>query len=348
MNQMKFIFLLIFLFSIELSHGQQANFARRIDSLLSVGQKKTFNGTILVLCKGKVLYSKTCGYSNLPDSVPLLATDQFVIGSISKQFTAALVLREYDRGRLDLFKPIRTYLPDLLQAWADTVTVHHLLTHLHGIVGLDKPTAFTVGSQFSYSQIGYDLLAKIVERTSGKSFAELSADLFRQYGMKSSFHPDNKAYTHLVKGYTEAETGKLEPETETFQNYVAAGSFISTAEDLAIWNKAFFGGKLLKKNTMKMLVSPKAGAVRNHPIFGRTEYGYGITIDTKENLLQWGQTGYSPGFVSMNYYFPETQTSIIVLSNVVYSPDDLKKAFYYHTALLKIFRESIVKHKWGN
>jgi D-alanyl-D-alanine carboxypeptidase len=344
---MKYLFLplLILWLSIGFSYGQQAGFAKRIDSLVSGGRVKPFNGIIRVSRQGNILYSKSCGYSDLSGGVPLLVDDQFVIGSISKQFTAALVLREFDRGRIDLFKPIRTYLPDLPQAWTDTVTVHHLLTHLHGIVAVDKPTAFAVGSQYSYSQIGYDLLAKIVERTSGKSFARLSADLFRQCGMKRSFHPDNKAYTHLVKGYTEAETGKIEPETETFQNYVAAGSFISTAEDLAIWNQAFFGGKLLKKKTHEMLVTKQAGAVRNHPIFGYTEYGYGITIDTKENLLQWGQTGYAPGFVSMNYYFPATQTSVIVLANVVYSPYDLKKAFYFHTALLKIIRESMLVGK---
>jgi len=84
------------------------------------------------------------------------------------------VLREFDKGNIDLFTPIKKYLPELTQSWADTVTIHHLLTHMHGISQLDKPTTFKVGTQYSYSQIGYELLAKIIERTSGKSFAELS------------------------------------------------------------------------------------------------------------------------------------------------------------------------------
>ena len=248
-----------------------------------------------------------------------------MIGSISKQFTAVLVLREFDKGKIDLFTPIHKYLPELTQSWADTVNVHHLLTHMHGITQLDKPTSFKVGTQYSYSQIGYDLLARIVEKTSGKSFAELSENLFVECGMKNTFHPDIKKYNNLVKGYSEIENGKIEFETKTFQNYVAAGSFISTINDLNTWNSLFYNGKLLKSKTMKLLETKQKGAVRNHPIFGITEYGYGITIDTKENILQFGQTGFAPGFISMNFYFPKTKTSVIVLENVAYETDDLKK-----------------------
>jgi len=321
-----------------ISYGQQSNFAEQIDSLISVKTTKPFNGVILISQKGKIKYSKVCGYSDLEKKLPLKLNDEFVIGSINKQFTAVLVLRELDKGHLNLSDPIHKYLPDLTQPWADTVTIHNLLTHTHGITELDKPTRFPVGTHFAYSQIGYDLLAKIIERTSGKSFAELSKNLFEQYGMKNTFHPDIKEYYNLVKGYTETENCKIEFENESFQNYVAAGSFISTAEDLNIWNKLFYDGKLLKKKTMRMIETKQKGAVRDHPIFGITEYGYGITIDTKENIIQFGQTGFAPGFISMNYYFPKTQTSAIVLENIAYDTDDLKKAFYYHTEILKIIR----------
>jgi CubicO group peptidase (beta-lactamase class C family) len=149
----------------------------------------------------------------------------------------------------------------------------------------------------------------------------------------------------LVKGYTEIENGRIEYENETFQNYVAAGSFISTVEDLNIWNELFYSGNLLEKETMKMLETKQQGAVRNHPIFGITEYGYGITIDTKENILQLGQTGFAPGFISMSYYFPKTQTSVIVLENIAYDTNDLKKTFYYHTEILKIVRQEIKNYR---
>ena len=342
---MKYILLLIFLKSTILTFGQESIISGQIDSLISTKTTKPFNGVILISQKGKTKYSKTFGYSDIDKKKSLKLNDQFVIGSISKQFTAVLVLREFDKGNIDLFVPIRQYLPELTQSWADTVTIHHLLTHLHGITQLDKPTTFKVGTQYSYSQIGYDLLSKIVKRTSGKSFAELSKNLFEECGMKNTFHPDIKGYNNLVIGYTENDNGKIEFETEIFQNYVAAGSFISTAEDLNIWNKYFYSGKLLKRKTMKMVETKQNGAVRNHPIFGITEYGYGITVDTKENILQFGQTGFAPGFISMNFYFPKTKTSVIVLENVAYETDDLKKTFYYHTEILKIIRNKIKNYR---
>lgn len=343
---MKYILiLLIFFKTTVVTFGQQNIIDKQIDSLISVKTTKPFNGVILISQKGQTKYSKTFGFSDIDKKVPLKLNDQFVIGSISKQFTAVLILREFDKGNVDLFTPIHKYLPELTQSWADTVTIHHLLTHMHGITQLDKPTTFKIGTQYSYSQIGYDILAKIIERTSGKSFAELSKNLFEECGMKNTFHPDIKEYNNLVKGYTENVNGKIEFERETFQNYVAAGSFISSVEDLDIWNKAFYSGKLLKKETMKMLETKQTGAVRNHPIFGITEYGYGITVDTKENIFQFGQTGFAPGFISMNFYFPKTKTSVIVLENVAYETDDLKKTFYYHTEILKIIRNEIKNYR---
>lgn len=338
-------FLLIFLKTTILTFGQQNSINKQIDSLISTRTTKPFNGVILISQKGKIKYSEKFGYSDIDKKEPLKLNDQFVIGSISKQFTAVLVLREYDKGNLNLFTSIQKYLPELTQSWADTVTIHHLLTHIHGITQLDKPTTFKVGTQYSYSQIGYDLLAKIIERTSGKSFAELSKNLFEECGMKNTFHPDIKEYKNLVKGYTESENGTIEFEPETFQNYVAAGSFISTAEDLNIWNNKFYSGKLLKSKTMKMVETKQNGAVRDHPLFGVTEYGYGITVDTKENILQYGQTGFAPGFISMNFYFPKTKTSVILLENVAYETNDLKKTFYYHIEILKIIRNEIKNYR---
>lgn len=339
------LFLLFFFKTTIVTFGQQKIIDKQIDSIISTKTTKPFNGVILVSQNGQTKYSKTFGYSDVDKKEPLKLNSQFVIGSISKQFTAVLVLREFDKGNIDLFTPIKKYLPELTQSWADTVAIHHLLTHMHGITQLDKPTTFKVGTQYFYSQIGYNLLAKIIERTSGKSFVELSKNLFEKCGMKNTFHPDIKEYNNLVKGYTESENSKIEFETETFQNYVAAGSFISTAEDLNIWNKIFYSGKLLKSKTMKMVETKQNGAVRDHPIFGITEYGYGITVDTKENILQFGQTGFAPGFISMNFYFPKTKTSVIVLENVAYETDDLKKTFHYHTEILKIIRNKIKNYR---
>ncbi|MBE9462288.1 serine hydrolase domain-containing protein [Dyadobacter subterraneus] len=321
------------------------NLAYRIDSLLRAPTKKPFNGIVLISKNGFTRYSKVQGFSDIGKKKPLKFDDQFVIGSISKQFTAVLLLKEYERGRVQLNVPIRNYLPELTQSWVDSVTVDQLLTHMHGISVLDKPLDFKPGTKYAYSQIGYELLARIIEKTSGKSFASLSAALFKKCKMYNTFHPDVKQYQNLVNGYTEQENGKLAVENTTFQNYVAAGSFISTAHDLLLWNKCLHEGKILSLKTYRLMIAKKPEAKRNHPIFGNVEYGYGITHDTKDGILQLGQTGFAPGFISMDFYFPDTKTSVIAFDNVVWDDNDLQKAFLYHTKILEIVRENILNKK---
>ena len=318
------------------------NVPEKIDSLLTAPSKKQFNGIVLISKNNRTKYVRLKGLSDYEKIKPLKFDNQFVIGSVSKQFTAVLLLLEYQKGRVKLNVPIRTYLPDLTQSWADTVTVDQLLTHMHGITALDKPLGFKPGTRYAYSQIGYDLLAGIIEKTSGKSFAELSARLFRKCKMYNTFHPDIKEYKNLVMGYTGDNYEKLVPQTRTFENYAAAGSFISTVHDLMLWNDHLHQGKILSSETYKLMVTKKPGAVRNHPIFGEVAYGYGITVDDKNDVLQLGQTGYAPGFISMCYYYPKTRTSIIALSNVVWDEQELQKAFFYHTKMLAILKES----KW--
>lgn len=309
-----------------------------VDSLLKIKTATPFNGIIYCVSDENVLVSKVQGFSDLTAKSPLKLTDQFVVGSISKQFTAVLILKEYERNNVQLHVPIRWYMPELKQKWADSVTIHQLLTHTHGIVDMDKPSIFPAGTQFNYSQIGYDLLAKIAERATGKKLEILSKELFDKCGMINTLHPASEGITSLAIGYTE-KNKKIEIDINSFQNYPAAGSFISTVEDLARWNACLYGGKVLKKKTLKLMQTPQQGAVRNHPLFGETLYGYGITVTGEKEQLQFGQTGFAPGFVSMNYYFPNTKTSLIMLSNVAYGDDDLKKAFEYHLKVLELYQK---------
>lgn len=342
----RIILTIIFITTINICFGQNLDFAKQIDTLIEKASDKPFNGIILISQNGKTKYSKIYGFSDFDKKINLKFSDQFVIGSISKQITAVLVLQTFEKGLIKLDIPIKKYLPELSQTWADTVTIHQLLTHTHGIQQLDKPLIFEAGTKFSYSQIGYNILATIIERVTNKSFADLSSELFEDSKMKNSFHPDIKKYKNLVTGYTEQENGILTIETETFQNYVAAGSFISTVDDLVKWNNNLFSGKLLSDSVYRLMTTKQKNATRDHPIFGITDYGYGITVDTKDSILQYGQTGFAPGFISMNFYFPETKTSVIVLENVAYDIDDLQKAFYYHTEILKIIRNSeLIKNR---
>jgi CubicO group peptidase (beta-lactamase class C family) len=331
----KLLFILLIWNCLLFAQNEKVNNA--VDSLLKNKTATPFNGIIYCVSDENVLLSEVQGFSDFTAKSPLKLTDQFVIGSISKQFTAALILKEYERNNVQLHVPIRWYMPELKQKWADSVTIHQLLTHTHGIVDLDKPSIFPAGTQFNYSQIGYDLLAKIAERATGKKLEILSKELFDKCGMINTLHPASEGIKSLAIGYTE-KNEQIEIDINSFQNYPAAGSFISTVEDLARWNACLHRGKVLKKKTLKLMQTPQPGAVRNHPLFGETFYGYGITVAGENEQLQFGQTGFAPGFVSMNYYFPQTKTSLIMLSNVVYGGDDLKKAFEYHLKVLELYQ----------
>lgn len=213
---------------------------------------------------------------------------------------------------------------------------------MHGIRKLDQPTVFAVGSKYEYSQIGFKLLEMVMEKTSGKSFKELSTELFAECGLTITFHPDEKRNIEIVTSFT-GDGGTLEVEKSSLMHYPSAGAFISTAQDLVKWNKLFYSGKLFSPTSFKTLITKQDGAVRQHPLFQDTYYGYGITVDNKDNIVQYGQTGFAPGFVSLNFYYPEKDLSIVILSNVVWDENNIQNAFTYHMSIWKKVRENIKK-----
>lgn len=336
--------LIVFLLGINSSAKAQQPWQESIDSFITAPSSTPFNGIIHITRRGTTLYSKLQGWSNMEAHKKLKKSNQFIIGSISKQITAVLVLREYDLGHLQLNDPIGKYLPHITQPWAGEVTIHHLLCHMHGIEDINRPLMFQPGAEFNYGQanLGYLLLSKIIEKTAGKSFAEVCADLFKKCGMNHTFHPDIKKYKQLVNGYTEQENNSLAFEPNSFQNAPGAGGFISTADDLVKWNQQLHGGKLLQPDTYRLMTTRQPGAVRNHPLFGTTYYGYGITTSSINGLLQLGQTGFAPGFVSLNFYFPASQTSLILLENIAYQTQDLTKTFYYHLQVFQIVKTQLL------
>ena len=325
--------------------GQVTSLGLQIDSLLKTNTSQPFNGVILISQNGNTIYSKAVGYSDLSTKTPLQLNDQFVIGSISKQVTAVLTLQELDKGHLQLNESIFTYLPYLKKFWPqDTITIQQLLSHTHGIAIYGKPLKFKPGTQYDYSQVGYEMLGRIITKTSNKPYYAAVEELFGKCKMTNSWHPDFKKHK-LVKAYTKQENDSLVIETRSLENYPEAGSLISTAEDLAKWNTCLHEGSLLRKSTYEQMITKQKNAILNHPIFGQTTYGLGPTISTDGGIVQLGQSGFAPGFASFNFYLPEKKVSVIVLENVVYNPDDLKQTFYVHTAILDLVKKSFyTKH----
>jgi D-alanyl-D-alanine carboxypeptidase len=307
--------------------AQYDNFESTLDSLLDLNKPEGFNGIIMAQSGSRVLTQKSYGYSSLENKTRFKPTDQFVIGSISKQFTAVLILMEVELGRIELTDSIIKYLPHLKQSWAKKVTIHHLLVHEHGIDNIEKPLAFEPGTQFKYSQLGYQLLAEILENLNEKSFEDQARGLFVKCGMMNTFHPDAPEAKRVIQGYSENQEGKIVAEHESLMNYPAAGSFISTIEDLVLWSQHLHHGLILNDRTYQLM--NQVYQERNHLLFGKLQYGYGTTFKENESKKCIGLVGYAPGFISACYYYPELDLSFVLLSNVAKHPSDLKSTFEY-------------------
>lgn len=339
------LFFLFFLFSCKQEKELPVKVAtaeiqlgHHIDSII---HQNNFNGVILITQDSSIVYNKAFGYSDLESKTKLKQGDQFVIGSISKQITAAMILREFEKGHLSLEDKIGQYLPEIDQSWAQEITIHQLLTHTHGIVDTEQQLAFEPGTQFSYSQLGYGLLSQILEKITGKSFEEISMELFEELELENTFHPENKRYQHLVKGYEESEDGQLEFATNSLRNYVAAGSFISNARDLQKWNVLLHSGKIVQPATLELMKTRYA--TRIHPIFDQIEYGYGLLFKDGESEKQIGAFGYAPGFVSASYYYPETGMNLIVLENTAKQLHDFSITFQTATTLMELIYNEPLK-----
>ncbi len=306
----------------------------QIDSIAEVTE---FNGVVLLAKKNSVIYHKAFGLSDIDKQVKLHTLDQFYIGSISKQITAVLILREYEVGNLKLEDSLAKFLPKLKQSWAHQVTIHHLLTHTHGIVNVNEPLEFGVGEQFNYSQLGYGLLAQILEKIQGKAFEDIANELFAEFDMHHTLHPSKRNAALLALGYEEVEQGEMVLAEGNPVQYIAAGGFISNAQDLLRWNLYLHKNRILKPETYALMT--KNHATRNHPIFGEIDYGYGLLFNKGEQERQIGALGYAPGFASANYFFPQSEITLIVLSNMARNLDDFKLTFEMHLRLIDLVKE---------
>lgn len=318
----------------------QSHLHTKIDSLLSVKQPRVFNGAVLVSQGGKTLYQKASGFAKSKNNELLKPNSKFVLLSNSKQITAVLVLREVDKGKINLQKNIRTYLPNYPQKWADSVNIHQLLNHTSGIVNLENYLASKPGTTFKYTDLNYILLGKIVEAVSNNTYEKAVSELFRVCGMKNSGYPNREVQSSLVNGFHVSE------ETEEVSKYIIpkdripAAGLVSSVADLAIWNEKLHSGKLLKPKTYQKMIS--YNILSQHNVFGEKAigYGYGIRINDVSKTTEYGHTGIVPeqGFASVNLYYPKTKTSVIVLENQCF--EDFSISYFFEAEVRKIVRES--------
>ncbi|MCP9756568.1 class A beta-lactamase-related serine hydrolase [Lacihabitans sp. CCS-44] len=335
----KRIIILVFSFLANIAFAQ-THLQSKIDSLLNLKQPRSFNGVVSVSQNGKTVYQKAVGIAKSKNYELLKPNSKFVLLSNSKQITAVLVLREVDKGRIDLEKNIKTYLPNYPQKWADSVSVHQLLNHTSGIGNFEKQLATKPGTTFKYTDLNYILLGKIVESVSRNTYEKAVNDLFMVSGMKNSGYPNRLIQNELVSGFHFSENKEEITKYIIPKDRIPAAGLISTVADLAIWNEKLHDGKLLKPETYQKMIS--YNILSQHNVFGEKAigYGYGIRVNDKSEITEFGHTGIVPeqGFTSVNLYYPKTKTSIIVLENQCF--DDFSISYFFEAGVRKIVLES--------
>ncbi|MFT5053841.1 MAG: CubicO group peptidase (beta-lactamase class C family) [Psychroserpens sp.] len=330
--------------SIE-SFGQTK--VERIEELVSkFSEYGDFNGSVLVSEKGKVIYKSGFGLANMEWDIPNETDTKFRLASVSKQFTAMLIVQLAAEGKLNLHAPISTYLPDYPKQNADIITAHHLLTHSSGtpnytsfsnyrkdmvrnsfrpvdLVQLfaDSALLFTPGSKFDYSNSGYSLLGYLVEVITGKSYGEvLQEKIFLPLNMvNSGYAGDRSLLKNRASGYDKNGSSYINTNYINMSVAFGAGGIYSTVEDLYLWDQALYTEDLLPKKYMDLVFEKQMPTGGEH-------YGYGWDVgettigNTEDRVETVGHNGGINGFNTIITRIPADQSSIILLNNAGGAP----------------------------
>jgi D-alanyl-D-alanine carboxypeptidase len=306
--------------------------------------EQKFMGVALVAQHGKQVFEKTYGWADLEWDVPHCPQSVFRIGSITKQFTAVGILQLAQKGALKPEDPIGTYVQDLPKAW-NGITLHQLLTHSSGIpnntsvpafwrqvvmkpntpqelVGLvkDQPLEFKPGERWGYSNTNYILLGMVLERVSGMKYADyLQKNIFDPAELKNTGYDVTQAILkHRARGYQMSPHGLENAPFIDMSVPFSAGGVHSTAQDLLRWDLALTGDQILSKASRdRMFTGYVLTTVRN------SSHGYGWFIGKDNGQTQYSHQGGSPGFSTMIARYPDSKTTIVLLSNLA-TPDIAK------------------------
>jgi len=300
----------------------------QIDSIFSQYQ---FNGSIGIFKDSLEIYRKNNGFSDFENQTKVDNSTVFSIASISKQFTAVLILLEMEQGKLSLEDKASKYIKEFQKKEYKNITIHQLLNHSSGLNNFGEKLIFKSGSGFNYSNDGFNALGKIVEEVSGKSFDINMLDLFKKVGMKnsstgSSFQGGNFAQTYVGNSKSQKMVDGMPIRLGNREIGIPAGGVLSTVDDLHTWNNALYSGKIIKAETLKKFLAKSTE--RQHPVLGKMGYGLGIMSDGKP--VSYFHSGYVKGAPSLNIYYPETKTSVIILSNIADEEKGKSAAFSPH------------------
>ena len=294
-------------------------------------------GVSVAVVKGRdTILMKGYGLADVENDVPATARTVHRIGSITKQFTAAAVVRLAEQGKLSLDDTLGRLLPGTPASWSG-VTVRRLLNHTSGIrsytglgprwqrrwredlspdtiVGLVREDTldFRPGTQWRYNNTGYVLLGMIIERVAGKPYATyLEEEFYRPLGLSQTYYCSQQPIIkHRAQGYGRSGGQLVNAEYLSMTQPFSAGALCSTAGDLVAWQRALVSGRVVRPESYQAMTTPES-LTDGKPL----TYGYGIGVGTLEGRRKVAHGGGINGFITELAYYPSDSLHVVVLAN---------------------------------
>lgn len=309
---------------------------QKIDAMASEAYKANEPGvSILVAKDGKPIYQKAFGKANLELDVPMSIGNVFEIGSITKQFTAIAILMLEEQGKLKVSDNMTKYIPDY-PTNGKTITIHNLLNHTSGIKSYtnmpsfeklaaqdmtpteiinhfkNEPMDFDPGEEFRYNNSGYILLGHIIEVASKMTYEDfIEKNIFEKLGMADSYYGKNsQIITNRAAGYQQGTSSYENSNYLSMTLPYAAGSLMSTTNDLLKWQNALNNYTLISKASYEKAIH---GSTLNNG--EHIYYGYGLIEEKISGSTAIQHGGGIFGYTTMGVYFPEEKVFVSALSN---------------------------------
>ena len=322
-----------------------------------------FDGAVLVAENGRIIYKDAFGLANREWNIPNTPDTKFMIGSVSKPMTAVLILTLVQKGLVQLNKTMEDYLPEFKNKPAAKVTIRQLLSHTSGIpnydiikdffprisrqsfsredyinIYKDSALAFVPGTRYLYSSWGYFTLGYIIEKVTGKSYAQAMKDeIFSKAGMQNS---GSYLHTQIVpkrsSGYDYGFGEFVSADFRDQSNTMGTGDIYTTVEDLFKFHIALTENKLLSKELTAEMFTPGMRPA----LYGFGWFNQNFKYTAMDSVSANYHLGSTEGFISFFIRIPETNSMIVILCNS--APTDffgitksLMKVLYNKPVVLK-------------
>jgi CubicO group peptidase (beta-lactamase class C family) len=293
--------------------------------------------SIAVLRGSTLIHAAGYGKANLELDVPATPRTVYRIASVTKQFTAAAILRHAERGELKLDDDLRKYLPDF-DTGGRVITIRQLLDHTSGIRDLTTietvmanrsldvtreqvfaalsraPFDFEPGERYRYNNSGYWLLGAVIEKLTGEPYdIAIETHLLLPLCLQATrYDVPSEIVANRANGYARDRSGFVNAQPNSSTRPYASGALISTVLDLMAWQRALFGGRVLKEETLQLMTT--RGRLKDGQ---PTSYGLGVAITQFQGRQKIAHPGGIIGFSSFLSHYPEEDLSIVVLSNTM-------------------------------